>query len=234
MRSLSAALAAVLLCVPGCREATPAKTPDGERPVLHLLTPLPLLWSETFGLDQPGSPAVRALEQDYRLTPIDLPSELPERGLLLAAQPRALPAEELVTLDAWVRRGGRLLLLADPMLEWPSTLALGDPRRAPRAFPDTGLLQHWGLRLDAPDDRGPVQRELAGRRILAASAGFMAGAGGPCRAEQGGFVARCALGKGRATIVADADFLNLGEGGLDGPTQDNLPALASELSALAR
>ena len=233
MRALGVAVAATLMCLPACREAPPAKAPERERSVLHLLTPLPLLWSETFGLDQPDSPAVKALERDFRLTPIDLPSQLPDGALLLAAQPRALPAEELVALDAWVRRGGRLALLADPLLEWPSGLALGDPRRAPRAFPDTGLLLHWGLRLDAPEQRGPVQRELAGRRILAASPGSMAGARS-CRVEKGGFVARCRIGSGRVVIIADADFLNLGPGGLDGPTQDNLAALRAELGELRR
>ena len=82
--------------------------------------------------------------------------------MLLAAQPRALPAEELVALDAWVRRGGRLLLLADPMLEWPSERPLGDRLRPPALFADTGLLQHWGLRLDAPDERGPRQSGAGG------------------------------------------------------------------------
>ena len=33
------------------------------------------------------------------------------------AQPLAQTAENLVTLDTWVRRGGRVLLLADPLLE---------------------------------------------------------------------------------------------------------------------
>jgi ABC-type uncharacterized transport system involved in gliding motility auxiliary subunit len=84
--------------------------------------------------------------------------------LLLMAHPLAQPAEALVALDAWVRGGGRLLLLADPMLEWPSERPLGDPLRPPPMFADTGLLKHWGLRLDAPDERGPGERSSAARR----------------------------------------------------------------------
>ena len=61
------------------------------------------------------------------------------------AQPLAQPAEDLVALDDWVRGGGRVLLLADPMLEWPSKRPLGDPLRPPPMFMDTGLLAHWGL-----------------------------------------------------------------------------------------
>jgi hypothetical protein len=227
-------LALLLLLLVSCREATPAKAPAGSKPELFLLTPLPLVWSEQFGLDQPGSPALKALEPDYKVTPVDLPSEVPEDGLLLAAQPRAMPAEELVKLDKWVRRGGRLLLLADPMLDWPSELPLGAPGRAPIAFPDTGLLRHWGLRLDAPDERGPRQLTLDGQPVLTGSPGTLVRLGGNCTIADHGLLARCRLGKGRATIIADADFLNLGPGGLDGPTDQNLPALVSQVKLLSR
>lgn len=227
-------LALVLLLLVSCRQATPAKSPDQSKPQLFLLTPLPLVWSEQFGLDQPGSPALGRLEQDYKVTPVDLPSQLPPGALLLAAQPRALPAAELVALDAWVRRGGRLLLLADPVLEWPSELPLGAAGRAPIAFPDTGLLQHWGLRLQAPDERGPRQASLGGQPILTVSPGTLVRTGGACAIEDNGLLARCRPGKGRATIIADADFLNLGGGGLDGPTEQNLPALLSQVTLLSR
>ena len=227
-------LALLLLLLVSCREATPAKAPDQSRPELFLLTPLPLVWSEQFGLDQPGSPASKALEQEYRVSPVDLPSEVPERGLLLAVQPRALPADELVKLDKWVRRGGRLVLLADPVLEWASEKPLGDPGRAPSAFPDTGLLQHWGLRLDAPDERGPRQLALGGQQVLTGSPGTLAQLSRACAVAAEGLLAHCRLGKGQATIIADADFLNLGPGGLDGPTEQNIPALVSQVKLLSR
>ena len=227
-------LALVLLLLVSCREATPAKATDQSKPELFLLTPLPLVWNEQFGLDQPGSPAFERLAQDYKVTPVDLPGELPAGALLLAAQPRALPAAELVALDAWVRRGGRILLLADPMLEWPSELPLGDPARPPIAFPDTGLLQHWGVRLEAPEERGPRQSTIGGQNVLTASPGTLVRSGGGCAVADNGLLARCKLGRGRATIIADADFLNLGSGGLDGPTEQNLPALVSQVTQLSR
>lgn len=223
-----------LLLLAACREATPAAAPDRPKPELFLLTPLPLVWSERFGLDQSGSPVLKVLEKEYRVTPVDLPSRLPAGGLLLAVQPRALSAEELVALDTWVRRGGRLVLLADPMLEWPSEIPLGDPRRAPIAFPDTGLLLHWGLRLDAPEERGPKQSSLGGKTVLTASPGALVRMDGTCAIGDQELMARCRIGKGRATIVADADFLDLGPRGLDGPTDHNLPALLSQLAALTR
>jgi hypothetical protein len=58
--------------------------------------------------------------------------------------------------------------------------------------------------------------------------------GGGCDVGDRGLTARCVIGKGRAMIIADADFVNLGPGGLDGPTQTNLPALLSQLGALTR
>ena len=87
------------------------------------------------------------------------------------AQPNAQTAENLVALDAWVRRGGRVLLLADPLLEWPNQRALGDPLRPPVMFADTGLLGHWGLRLDTPDRRGPQHENLGGSDVLTISPG---------------------------------------------------------------
>ena len=233
MRKLAGFTAAIALLA-SCREATPAQPPSKPKPELFLLTPLPLIWGESFGLDQPEAPALKALEADYRVKPIDLPSQLPPTAILLAAQPRALPAEELVVLDKWVRSGGRMLLLADPMLEWPSELPLGDRRRAPLAFPDTGLLQHWGLRLDSPEDRGPRQSSLGGLAIVTASPGTLVRTTGICEVKDGGLLAHCRLGKGRVTIIADADFVNLGPGGIDGPTDGNIPALVSQLGAMSR
>lgn len=43
---------------------------------------------------------------------------LTDADLAILVQPRALPPEALVALDDYVRRGGRLLLFTDPMLEW--------------------------------------------------------------------------------------------------------------------
>lgn len=191
----------VVLAAAACGDGKTA--PPKEKPKLHLITPLPLLFSESFGLDAKQPAITSFLESRYRLRAIDLPSQVPTGATLLMIQPRALPAEELVALDDWVRAGGRLVLLADPRLEWPSERPLGDPLRPPPMFADTGLLQHWGLRLDAPDKAGPVENGDA----TYVSPGRLVG-DGPCVVESGGIVARCRLGKGRATVVADADWLN--------------------------
>ena len=146
---------ALLLAAGGCGDGKTA--PSDPKPDLHLITSLPLLFGETFGLDSRQRAIIPFLEERYRLVAIDLPSQAPVNATLLMVQPRALPAEELVHLDKWVRAGGRLVLLADPRLEWPSERPLGDPLRPPPMFADTGLLLHWGLRLDAPDKAGPVE-----------------------------------------------------------------------------
>ena len=203
------ALAALLLLAApaSCREPQPAEA----KPTLHLLTSLPLLFGEGFALDA-ERPAVTAyLERTYRLAPIDLPSELPGGATLLAIQPRALPPGELVALDEWVRGGGRLVLLADAFLEWPCARPLGDRLRPPILFADTGLLGHWGLRLDSPDQRGPV---AAGPPIGATlvSPGTLVRTGGRCNVLAEGRYADCRLGRGRAIVVADADWLNVEEG----------------------
>jgi hypothetical protein len=229
LATIAAMLLAALAFAATRRESrVPPPRSDAQRPTLLLLTSLPLVFSDSFSLHG-GSPALKTLETRYRVAPISVtsPAELGKGRLLLMAQPFAQTAENLVALDDWVRRGGRVLLLADPMLEWPSKRPLGDPSRPPPMFADTGLLAHWGLRLDAPDERGPMLRGLAGREIQTVSPGTLFGR---CMISADRLVAHCAIGRGEAVVVADADFLNLA--GMDGPIDDNLPALLGELERL--
>jgi hypothetical protein len=199
--------------------------------VLLLLTSLPLLFNEDFALSGGGSAAVERLQTRYKIVPISVTdaAELGKGKLLLMAQPLAQPAEDLVALDEWVRRGGRVLLLADPLLEWPSKRQLGDPLRPPPMFMDTGLLAHWGLRLDAPDERGPAVRRLDGFDVLTLSPGELAGT---CDISSDRLVARCRIGKGKATVIADADLLNARE--LGRGAAHNLDAVIAELANLER
>jgi hypothetical protein len=145
------------------------------------------------------------------------------------AQPLPQVPENLVALDHWVRSGGRVLLLADPLLEWPSKRPLGDVLRPPPMFADTGLLAHWGLRLDGPDERGPAQRRLGGLDVIAVSPGTLSGR---CAISGDGMVADCRLGKGAVIVVADADLLNAER--LGTASRHNLDAVVQELAALER
>ena len=207
--------AVVLLSLARRAPAVPPERPPAERPELMVLTTLPIVFPEQLTLDAPASPALEALQSRYRVVPISVSagSELGGRKLLLMAQPQAQPAEALVDLDEWVRRGGRVLLLADPALEWPSERPLGDLLRPPLAFADTGLLGHWGLRLEPPGDGGPAARDVNGRVLRTGSAGTLVATGRNCATVANGLIARCRLGQGDATVIADADFLNSGSRG---------------------
>ena len=221
LRVAAALIAALSLA--GCAKAAPP-----ERPVLMLISGLPLVTGERFALDAVGSPALTRLEQDFRVRPIGTSdrADLSGSHLLLMAQPRAQPAEALVDLDAWVRAGGRVAILADPRLDWPSERPLGDALRPPYDFADTGLLAHWGLTLDAPAIPGAVARRLGIADVIALSPGSLKRAtASDCAILNDGFVARCRIGKGTALIVADADFINGDDANLD--------ALATALKTLA-
>lgn len=203
--------------------------PPNARPTLLLLTSLPLVFGENFSLNDNGSPALTALQARYRVVPISVtdPAELAKGRLLMMAHPLAQPAEDLVALDQWVRSGGRVLLFADPMLEWPSKRPLGDPLRPPPMFMDTGLLAHWGLRLGAPDALGPERRTLGGFAVLTVSPGELSG---DCAISVDRLVAHCTIGKGRATVVADADLLDAGD--LGPSAVHNLDGVLKELAQL--
>lgn len=227
-----ALLAAVLIAGAAfalARSMDNAPAAAAEKPSLLLLTSLPLVFGEQFSLDGGGSPVLKMLESRYRVVPISVtsPADLAKGRLLLMAHPLAQTAENLVALDEWVRRGGRVMLLADPMLEWPSERPLGDPLRPPAMFMDTGLLQHWGLRLEAPDERGTRVRQLGGGEVLTRSPGLLSGR---CSISRDRLIARCRVGKGVAIIVADADFLDTPHLGAEGSS--NLEALLRELATL--
>lgn len=188
-----------------------------DKPVLLLLTSLPIAFGENFSLEEAGSPLLEALEKRYSVRPIATSSaaELARGRLLLMAHPLAQPAEDLVALDDWVRDGGRVLLLADPLLEWPDSRSLGDPTRPPPMFMDTGLLQRWGLTLSVPRARGESERALADQPIVAVSPGEL---GGTCALAEQRTVATCTVGRGKVIVVADADFIDWrrGESGARG------------------
>jgi len=221
-----AALAAAALAVAMIR---PDEPPPRKRPTLLLLTSLPLLFNEDFSLQGGGSKALTELQKHYGVMPISVTGrpDLSKGRLLLMAQPLAQTAENLVALDSWVRGGGRILLLADPLLEWPSKRPLGDPLRPPPIFMDTGLLAHWGLRLDAPDERGPRERQLGGYAVATVSPGELSGS---CAISADALVAHCRVGRGYATVVADADLLNVDA--LGSAAEHNLDGLGKELANL--
>lgn len=223
--SLSLAIAAALLGLAGaCRaDGAPAAEEAADLPELGLMGTIPLYWGEAgdFGelLSGGGSThwARAQLEADYRLRPLDTlgDGDLAELRFLMLAQPRALSAGENVALDKWVREGGRLLLFADPMLTGESRFAIGDRRRPQDVILLSPILTHWGLALNFDDEREPgvvlapngtvpIPVNLPGE--LAIRPGD-----GQCSLEAGGVLAECAIGEGRAVVLADAALLDLHE-----------------------
>jgi hypothetical protein len=212
-------------------------SPEAPRGPLHILTGLPLFWGEGGIADvlkgkSQKSVLIEGLEADGSVTAIEnLDGDvLAQTKLLLMIQPPALIPEELVALDTWVRSGGRVVILADPDLAWESTLMPGDPRRAPVRSLLSPLLSHWGLTLvpDPPKD-DPVAVNVGGRLVNMMRAGqWKRSSGGRCRVQNSSRIAKCSLGKGRAILVADADFVNPDSGG------DSLGALRGLFSDVAK
>jgi hypothetical protein len=193
--------------------------PDGPKPSLGLMTTLPLQWSEggveaDLAEDAQPHPAFARLSQSYDVQPLDDLRDLAERRLLLLAQPRAFSPAELVQLDSWVRKGGRILILADPALQWGSLYPLGDKRRPLFTSMLSPLFAHWGLELVLPiaDAEPMVIRKIGKLSIRTQTPGewlkINRGGSGLCALEQGGLLADCKIGKGRALLIADADLLD--------------------------
>jgi hypothetical protein len=212
-KPLAAALALLLPLAPAAAQ--------DERPQVGLFTTLPIYWYESEGLSELIAPdaephwARSQIEQRFELVPLDVLSGEGARlngvGNLLLAQPRMLSPAENVGLDAWVRDGGRLLLFADPMLTGESIFELGDKRRPQDVALLSPILAHWGLELlfDESQPAGERLTDVAGFALPINAAGRFRHfpADEPrtaCNPRAGGLIAECAIGRGRAVIVADA------------------------------
>ena len=216
-----AAFAAVVLLIGGAVAAWAWHGRVSERPRLGLFTSLPIYWAESGSVGEALEGGgqrhwVRsALEDAYVLVPLDT-LDGPEAGpldRLVMAQPRPLSPPENVALDQWVRKGGRLLLFADPFLTEESRFAIGDKRRPQGAVLLSPILARWGLELTFDDRRSDeidwvkdggenLPERLGGRwRLLPSNAG------GACTVAAKGLVARCRVGNGSVLAIADAAML---------------------------
>jgi hypothetical protein len=194
---------------------------QGAKPELGLMTTLPLQWSEggieaDLADEAEPHPVFVRLQSQYDIRPLDNFDALEKQpgGLMLLAQPRSLGPSELVELDKWVRGGGRLLILADPALQWGSLYPLGDKRRPLFTSLLSPLFSHWGLELVLPmtDEQAVVLREVDGLSVRTQTPGEWlpktGKASASCKIAAHKLLADCRVGKGRALLVADADFLD--------------------------
>ncbi|MCL9998639.1 MAG: GldG family protein [Erythrobacter sp.] len=242
-RALAAGLLA-LLAAAGCDRA-PAPPAAAEsataRERLGLMTSLPLYWPLGAGVEEIASgrappPWQRtALEAGYVLEPLDTLSPIPGlaadapatdplAGLtrLAVIQPRGLSPADNVALDEWVREGGRLLLVLDPALTGEYDLPLGDPRRPADSALIPPVVARWGLavRFDEAQGDGVNERalgEAALPLIVAGEVSITNSAAAACTLLADGAAARCRVGKGEVTLIADAALFEhpelAGEGG---------------------
>ena len=206
-------------------EAAGANLPAGR---LGLMTSLPLYWPLGAGVDdiasgRAGVPWQRAvIEKMYTLAPLDTLSPLPgltadapetdplaEIERLAIIQPRGLSPADNVALDAWVRGGGLLLLVLDPALTGEYDLPLGDPRRPVDAALIPAVVARWGLAVSFDEaqastvttaDLGGVPLPLA----LAGQVTIIDPEAAQCTLLANSAAARCEVGKGRVTLIADA------------------------------
>jgi hypothetical protein len=189
---------------------------------IAVMSSISLQWGEADfdvvakGEAQPD-PLVPRLAQSGQLQFVDSVARLqaakPDVAILI--QPRALSPDELVRLDSWVQAGGRLLLFADPALQWPSSLPLGDPGRPLFTSMLSPVLAHWGLELALPMDATEELVELRFRDLHLAmvSPGIWqavrpSDTNGNCRIDADSRLAECRPGKGQVVLIADADMLH--------------------------
>lgn len=226
------------------RHGPPTLLPQAsQRPAIGLLSG-PVLHGPPEFAPAPLWLALSRIFEVRSLDAIDAPA-LAGLDALLVIQPRALAPDELVALDAWVRMGGRAVLLADSDLRWADARPLGHPLRAPPATFLGPLLTHWGVAIAPPDGAAqqgdPVERRVLedGWMVQLAGASRLFPNGPGCVAESRGLVARCRIGRGTGLVVADADFANdaLWTAAPDTPlllsrwTSDAVPFLADLLAS---
>ena len=226
-RPVAAGICAALLALASsaCADQERRAEQEAERPALGLMTSLPIYWPSQSDISAAISPDAETpwvrqlLEERYELAPLDTlagqggmaPSgALSAVSYLILAQPAPLPPADYVALDEWVKAGGQVLIFADPVLTQHSEFGLGDKRR-PQDIAMLGpILTRWGLELGVgPDGSGEVSWD--GGAIPVEAPGVLVTRGSEfadCVIEAAGLIARCRIGEGRATIIADAAILD--------------------------
>ena len=221
--------------------------PPGPGETVGLVTSLPIYWpdgAELTDLTQGDhrTPWTReALEMDYALRPLDALSvsaddEEPLPGLempqdmvrdiseldrLAIIQPRGISAEDNVALDEWVKGGGRLLMVLDPMLTGHYETPVFDPRHPVGSALIPPVVERWGLEMQFDDTQPMELRVLEARygvlpAVMAGELKLLSGGARQCELDADGVIAHCKIGKGRVTLIADAALFEAHDPGDEG------------------
>ncbi len=221
---LLASVSALAACNFEQNESEPAPVVQDKRE-LALMTSLPLVWGDAQDIETviagegDPHPFYTHLQRSYTVTPVDsltadgvLSPGHPD--ILLLAQNRPLAPEELVALDDWIRAGGRAVIMADPLLAMESGYPIGDKRRPQGVSLMSPLFNRWGLDFIFDEENaGPVRIEGGNYDVRAFAVGGFAMRPeqdlniAACTISELPMLARCQVGKGRATLIADADML---------------------------
>jgi len=196
---------------------------------IQLMTSLPIVWGENASMDNilsgktSPAPIYSYWQKRYAIDAVDSFEGLEKSttDIVILAQPRAMDPADIAALDQWIRGGGNAIIFTDPMLVWPSDLPLGDPRRPLASGLLSPLLGHWGLELLAPEDGGPEDGGLSVLElrfddfvISTVGVGLFnmlpdhEGENIACKLSDANIIAKCNIGKGRVTLIADADLLH--------------------------
>lgn len=227
------------------------------------MTSLPIYWPADADIEQIASgeapiPHQRSiLEWQWELVPLDTLSPIPGltpdapmtdplAGLeqIAIIQPRALTPQDNVALDDWVRAGGRVLLVLDPMLSGNYRFAVGDPRRPIDVALIPPVVERWGLTIAAREGQDPDLRKVLyeadqpdGPYILRSLAGEISeveGADPDCDFYAERIVAQCRVGEGLVTLAADAASFEFGIAPFDPLKRMQVPTHTLPLFAFPR
>jgi len=231
------------------------------KPQLGLMTSLPLYWplDADFGALASGEAEIPqqrgGFEHTHELVLLDTLSPIPaisqgqpdtdplaDLDFLAVIQPRVLTPSDNVALDNWVREGGQLLLALDPLLNGHYALPLGDPRRPVEAALIPPVIARWGLelRFDQGQTLERAELTLMDTNIpleLSGELREITGADIDCEFLGGGVLARCQVGDGQLTVIADAevfkdDLLLDGHGHHDHSNHEVPPKADARISAI--
>ncbi|WP_263141504.1 Gldg family protein [Pseudomonas sp. RIT-PI-AD] len=122
-----------------------------QRPVVGVLSGLPLNGGFDMATQQPGGPwmVMEEIRQMFQIESLKADVDrIPDQvSVLLLVHPKHLPQQTLYAIDQFVLRGGKLLAFVDPLSEADPGMGMPGAEAADRASDLEPLFKAWGLRM---------------------------------------------------------------------------------------